>query len=183
MKWLKENEQFKHIPVIMLTAKAGQKNLLAGLAAQVDDYLSKPFDANELKLRIKNLLKRQSELGAIHTPQNTAGSPAAKSDDEFITKVRSAIHNNIENPKFSVPQLAELLHVSKATLNRRLSKKRQLSASEYIRHYRLEMAKDLLAQGEVKTLKELAATIGFSQPSYFARLYETTYGQAPFETK
>ncbi len=60
VKTLRRNEHTRSIPVIMLTAKTEEDNMLEGLDSGADDYLSKPFSTQELKARIRALLRRTS---------------------------------------------------------------------------------------------------------------------------
>ena len=55
---LKRDELTRDIPVIMLTAKGEEEDRIRGLDAGADDYLVKPFSVNELKARIKAVLRR-----------------------------------------------------------------------------------------------------------------------------
>jgi two-component system KDP operon response regulator KdpE len=57
--------EFSEVPIIMLTAKARESDLLRGFDAGADDYLTKPFSAKELLARVRAVLKRvQPELAA-----------------------------------------------------------------------------------------------------------------------
>ncbi len=179
-----ENNKLANTPVIMLTAKASLDDRLSGLLAAVDDYLTKPFDARELKLRVSNLLKKNAQFHAFYS----AGEPIAadnlkesiQSDkDQFIGKARSIVDQYLANPAFGVNELAEHLHVSRATLARRLSEKGNFTPSEFIRHCRLDKARQLSEQGSVRSVKELAGAVGFSQAGYFSRLYQKTFNTAP----
>ena len=59
-KRLKSNGPTKKIPIIMLTAKSEEDNIIKGFASGADDYLTKPFSPRELVVRIKAILRRKA---------------------------------------------------------------------------------------------------------------------------
>ncbi len=184
---LKANPRLSHIPVIVLTAKASIEDRLTGLEAQVDDYLAKPFDARELRLKVKNLLSRKDvSVGSTAFHTSTASIPSEESadstqiQDKFTQKAYAIVQTHFSDTKFGVNELAEKLHVSRSTLHRRLSDKTGQTASEFIRHFRLQQAQTMVSEGKVGSLKELAAAVGFNQAAYFSRLYQKTYQTSPF---
>ena len=179
---LKKNGEFAKIPVIMLTARASLDDRLAGLLGAVDDYLTKPFDARELKARINNLLKKHAQFQAFYqTELLDKGKPEGNvdADDSYISKVRAVVDEHLGDSSFGVNELAEALHVSRATLRRRLAEKANFTPSEFVRHCRLEKARQLSLEGKVGSVKELAISVGFSQASYFSRLYLKTFNTPP----
>ncbi len=60
--------EFSDVPIIMLTAKARETDLLQGFAAGADDYLTKPFSSKELLVRLRAVLKRASQEHAQPHP-------------------------------------------------------------------------------------------------------------------
>src|SRR5210317_1387250 len=58
LRRLKRNDNTRELPVIMLTAKTAEDNLIQGLDVGADDYITKPFAPRELVARIKALLRR-----------------------------------------------------------------------------------------------------------------------------
>jgi len=182
---VKSRVEFASIPIIMLTAKAGQENRLKGLLAAVDDYMTKPFDAHELTLRIKNLLLKQAQFKAFY--QSPTGEPETGSsssvDDNYLSKLRNIVEKRLPDTGFGVNQLAQEMHVSKATLNRRLSANYSFTASEFIRQCRLEKARQLSSAGAFKTVAELASAVGFKQAGYFSRLYHKTFNSPLLEKR
>ena len=185
---LKNNRSFDKIPVIMLTARAGIEDRLDGLIAAVDDYMTKPFDARELKIRVENLLKKHAQFKAFYDLDaasidslNTKKGVDTKAGDESesISKIRSVIEDNISDTSFGVNELADKLHISRATLRRRLLEETKFTPSEFLRHCRLEKARQLSNLGQVSSIKELAAAVGFSQASYFSRVYQKTFNTEP----
>jgi len=147
---LRSESEFLKIPVIMLTAKSSINDRLEGLTASVDDYLAKPFDARELRIRIRNLLKKQAQFSAFYSNKTTQGRPS-RDENGFIARAREEAEKHMRDPLFGVKELAECLHVSRATLRRRLQ----------------------------ETSDQLATEVGFSQGSYFSRLYQKTFNSAP----
>ncbi len=186
---VKSRQEYAAIPIIMLTAKAGQEDRLKGLLAAADDYLAKPFDARELKARIANLLIKYQQLqafyktNAVHTKkadqEETENMPA----NDYLSRLRKIVEENITDPNFGVEHLAKATFVSTPTLRRKLADSSQFTPSGFIRHCRLERAKQLVAEGNMRTLAELAQAVGFSQASYFSRLYKKTFNHWPFEDK
>ena len=173
----------------MLSARTSINDRLAGLLAPVDDYMAKPFDARELKVRILNLLRKHKQFSAFYqrefdtedkNDKSVKISSADKNEDEFITKARKVAEQNLADPLFGVNELAEELHISRATLGRRLVQMSEFTPSEFLRHCRLEMARQLVDQGQVSSVKELSSAVGFSQSSYFSRLYQKTFNSTPF---
>ena len=191
---LKQSREYAGIPIIMLTAKAGLDDRLDGLLAAVDDYITKPFSSRELTIRVSNLLKKYAQFQAFYgstssyylesdfskniTADSDISAPKTR-DQEFISKAYALVDAHIASTNFGVNELAERLHVSRATLARRLARITQFTPSEFIRHCRLEKARQLAAQGQVGSLKELAAAVGFNQAGYFSRLYQKTFNAAP----
>ena len=60
-KHLKSDPKYKHIPIIMLTAKGEIDNKIEGIEMGADDYVTKPFNLHELKARIKMVLRRAQD--------------------------------------------------------------------------------------------------------------------------
>ncbi len=174
---IRQQQRLSNIPIIMLTARAGMRDRIKGLMASVDDYLVKPFNGIELKLRIKNLLNKQAQFKAFYqtiTPSNEVNSDEAVS---YLTKVRKTVNQRLQDPDFGVDELARALHVSEATLRRRLSEQANFTPAAFIRHCRLEKARQLCQTGQMRSIEELALTVGFKKASYFSRLYEKTFNQ------
>lgn len=184
IKSLKKDHSFIKIPVIILSAKADIDTRLNGLLAPADDYLTKPFDSRELLIRVRNLLKKQKQFSAFyssdkgdkrsaigHLNSNTNAGKQAN----FIDRARDIVDQNMQDPAFGVNELASHLHISRATLRRKLLDDSEYTPSEFIRHCRLEKARRLVELGSISSIKQLASSVGFSQGSYFSRLYEKTF--------
>ena len=184
---LRADAQFAYIPIIMLTARAGQEDKLVGLQTLADDYLVKPFDAKELLARIHVLLRRQAQMrafyGAVTSPAGADSSDtvseAGPPEHDLISRMRHIVEARLHEQGFGVENLARDMYMSTPTLRRRLAEAASFSPSDFIRQCRLEKARQLAASGQYRNLSALAAAVGFNQASYFARLYRQTFNASP----
>jgi DNA-binding response OmpR family regulator len=94
-KEMREDVILKDVPVLFLTAKAKVEDHIVGLSVGADDYLSKPFNVDELILRIKAILRRtksDDKPGAAVVMENSASvnrktRPLGKADDSHIIRI------------------------------------------------------------------------------------------------
>ncbi|MAT53807.1 MAG: hypothetical protein CMN32_04955 [Saprospirales bacterium] len=180
---LKTDERTSHIPVILLTAKAGQQHKLEGLETGADAYLTKPFDEAELLLRARKLIEQRRKLR-----EHFAAQPALKptsvalpsTDQRFLDKVAAAIEENMGNEFFSVEDLAAAVHFSRSQLHRKLKSLIGKSPTDLIREFRLCRAKELLEQ-KSGNVSEIALEVGYSSLSYFTRSFKAAFGVLPSE--
>ena len=142
-KKLKLDEKTSHVPIILLTAKAGQENKVEGLETGADDYLTKPFDAKELLVRVKNLIEIRRKLrekfkaGQVLKPGEIA---VTSIDDVFLRKVMSVVEERLSDENFSVEDLAREVAMSRSQLHRKLTALTNQSPSDFIRYMRLHRA-------------------------------------------
>ncbi len=89
---LREDRRTRNVPIIFLTEKRERTDRIQGLSLGADDYITKPFDVQELRLRVRNALKRMSQ-GSLNNP--VSGLPEGALVDERLKEV-------INNPSWSV---------------------------------------------------------------------------------
>ena len=171
---LKTDIKTSHIPVILLTAKAGTDNKIEGLETGADDYLTKPFDGKELIARIKNLIKILSTLWERISRELTM-QPSSISvptmEEKFIVEVVNFVEDHISNAELSVEKLSDHMAMSRIHLHRKLKALTDQSASQFIRTIRLKRAKQLLEQKSA-TVTEIAYQVGFNNISYFRQVFQ-----------
>ena len=162
----------------MLTAKGSQENKVKGLKYGINDYLGKPFNFDELHLKVANILKYQESLKEYHY-NALKGEPDHPDMEKnpLLDKIYQIIENHISNSQLSVEWLANELAVSSRTLNRKLKSIIGLSTNEVIRNYRLKQSKKLLLSGQ--NVSQVAYRIGFDSPSYFGQCFKDLYAQSP----
>lgn len=183
---LKQNEKTSHIPIIILTAKAASESKIEGLKTGADDYLVKPFDGDELIVRIRNLVEQRQKLRELFsqkiisiTPDKTNLPPL---DNSFLENVRNCISDNVDNEFFSVVELASAVNMSRSQLHRKLKALTGSGPNELIRNFRLERALALLQKG-AGNVTEIAFMTGFSSPAYFSKCFSERYGYPPADVK
>ena len=180
-KTLKQDVGTSHIPIILLTAKADQDNVLAGLETGADDYITKPFSTRILLARIKNLidLRRimQQNIQRRLTLQPAKVS-IAKIDEDFLDELQKAIDKNLSDPDFNVDALCGRLYLSRATLWRKIHALTGESPTDFIRSVRLKRGAELLEQ-DFGTVTDVAFEVGFSSAAYFTKCFKEKFQQLP----
>ncbi len=179
---VKQDNILSHIPIILLTAKADLQSRMEGWRRHIDDYLTKPFDDDELKLRLKSLLTIRALLhkhfaNEMHNKQAEVIKQFSIRDQDFIKKFEISIEENYSQSEFQLSQAASYLAMSDRQLQRKLKAIMNLTFSEYVRNYRLQKAEQLLKDGLF--VHVVLEVVGFSSPSYFASCFKTKYGKTP----
>jgi signal transduction histidine kinase/DNA-binding response OmpR family regulator/Tfp pilus assembly protein PilF len=179
---LKTTLETSHIPIIMLTARAGEANKIEGLETGADDYLTKPFSAKELSARVANLLSQRQRLRQYYSENQSTVDPkritTTSLDRKFLEQVLELLEKNHSDPDFGVPQMQRELAMSKTQLNRKLKALTQESPRDLLRNFRLKRAAQLLGQ-KADTVTQIAYQVGFNNLSYFAKCFKERYGVSP----
>jgi signal transduction histidine kinase/ligand-binding sensor domain-containing protein/AraC-like DNA-binding protein len=182
-KEIRKDEKTSHIPIIMLTARAGLEDKIEGLETGADDYLIKPFSAKELQVRVKNLIS-QRELLRKRFSKSTLIKPSEVSsisvDQAFIERALRIIEDHFTDEQFTVDSLAEKVNMSVSQLNRKLNALIDQPAGQLIRSLRLQRAADLLKQN-AGNVAEICYMVGFNDQAYFSRAFKKQFGCSPSE--
>ncbi len=179
---LKDTPTFQQIPVVMLTARADIRDKLTALRIGVDDYLLKPFDEEELQVRIENLLKnkavREKEL---LTDDGQVGSERIISvtDRVWLEDFEAYVQKNISSDIISVSMLAEVFYLSESTLLRQLKRLTGLTPVQYIQEIRLNEARHLLETRQYDSIAQVADKVGYKDARSFSRIFKQRFGQLP----
>ena len=176
---LKSEVQTSHIPVMMLTAYAMDEQKIRGYECGADSYILKPFSAQLLCTRLRNLLDNRHRLNIFFTGTATVKKEAAgKVDQGFAERLRTLIEKRLGDSELRVEDLGEELGLGRVQLYRKAKSLTGYSPNELLRIARLKRAAALLASTE-KTIAEIAYETGFSAPSYFAKCYRDYFGESP----
>jgi signal transduction histidine kinase/DNA-binding response OmpR family regulator len=178
---LKNDLRTSHIPVIILTALDNKESYLQGLRSGVDLYLTKPFSYPILTQSVRSLLYNREKLRYYYT-NNIGKIVDSKSfgsiEQTFVNKLNQIIKSNIDNPEFSVENLADALNISRIQLYRKIKAMFDVNVNDYINNFRLEQAKSML-QDPGFTISEVAYKTGFSSPNYFSTVFKNKFGISP----
>ena len=178
---LKKDIKTSHIPIILLTAKASEESIVQGLETGADDYITKPFNARILAVRIRNLieLRRQLQLN-IHREMTLRPVEIAVSriDKEFLKELKEVINQNLADSEFNVEGLARKLYMDRSTVYRKVLALTGEVPTEFIKSCRLKRAAELL-KGNFGTVLEVALEVGFSSANYFTRCFKQKFHCLP----
>ncbi|MEZ4687328.1 MAG: ATP-binding protein [Bacteroidia bacterium] len=180
---LKEDDRTSHIPIVLLTARSDAESRISGLARGADAYLPKPFDQEELMVRLENLIKLRQRL---QTRYQSKASPnedvLTQKEDAFILKLRSLIVESIDDPDLNVAALCELMRMSRTQLHNKVKALTGLSSSRFLRKVRMEEARKLLLNSDLQ-IAEIAFRVGYQAPAYFTRMFVEEFGITPSELR
>lgn len=180
---LKSDIDTSHIPIILLTAKASEENILQGLESGADDYITKPFNTKILIARIKNLIDLRSHLQQTINREMMLQSDKtslSKLDQRFLNDLHDVIDRNLSDWEFNVETLRKKLGMSRATLYRKVQALSGLTPNQFIQSSRLRRGAELLRQSS-RTVQDVAFEVGFASPSYFSKCFKEKFQRQPSE--
>jgi len=186
---LKEEMDTCHTPIILVTTRINNEDIIKGLELGADDYVRKPFDIEVLKSKVRQLIKNRTELKKAYTKlliptqqtpeENTNNeTDGEQPEDPLVTKVIQLINDNIQNEDFSVKKLAEMLHMSQPTLYRKIKQLTNFTLIEVVRGVRLKRAAELL-KSKKYNVQEAAEAVGYNDIPTFRKHFVDFYGVTP----
>ncbi len=182
-KSIKNNLDYSHIPVVLLTAKNDLESKIQGLEMGADAYVEKPFSMSHLITQLTTLLnnRRREKEAFIRKPflpiQNMGMN---KADEQFIQKVIDIIQENITDSDFNVERLSESVFMSRSNLHRKIKALTELAPTDFIRLIRLRKAAELIQSGQYR-IGEVCYLVGINSSSYFIKLFQKQFGVTPKE--
>jgi DNA-binding response OmpR family regulator/two-component sensor histidine kinase len=178
---IKENIKTSHIPVILLTSRSSLIYKIEGLESGADDYISKPFNLIEFKLRIKNLLASKQRLKTkFSSEDNFIPSEIAVSslDEQLLKKAFKVVEENISNEQFDIPFFCSELGVSRTMLFTKIKAWTNFTPNEFIHEIRMKRAAQLLEQNKIN-ISQISYKVGFNNPKYFSKCFQKKFGETP----
>lgn len=184
-KKLQANHLTKHIPIILLTAKNSTNSRLEGLQSGAIEYINKPFNTNELLLKIQNILISKEHIiskyrkEVISRPEVTL----EKSQDEvFLENLVANINLRMDDPNFKMEELATPLNMSYSSMYRKCQALTGHSLVDFVRILRLKKAAILITKNGY-AISETAFMTGFNDPKYFSKCFKKQFKKNPADFK
>ena len=184
-KRVKANFNISHIPFLMLTAKTSNESRIESFRIGVDEYLLKPFDDTLLLARIANILenrKRYQQKFSNSMDIDELNMEEASNDQKFLSKAMQIVKENYKDSYYEVTTFTEAMGVSKSLMNKKMKNLTGQSAGQFIRNYRLNVARELILKNKItrnKNISEIAYEVGFNDPKYFTRCFTRHFNQTP----
>lgn len=178
---IRSDDRTSHIPMILLTALNDQQSRIKGWREQVDSYMTKPFDRNELLVRIENILSIRDILkkktGLRLSQADLAHSDLPKLDKQFVQKLQTVYSEQYHDPLLTRSKIASLMAVSERQLQRKIKALIDQNPMDMLREYRLKKSCELLKEGYQVGL--VSDQCGFNSQSYFSQCFKAQYGKTP----
>ncbi|MDX9759713.1 MAG: two-component regulator propeller domain-containing protein [Bacteroidota bacterium] len=172
-----------HIPVILLTARGDERSRMLGLEEGANEYLTKPFDPDELLLRVRNLIAlRQAQAAQFGVADGFRLDPKqyVSRDQEFLDRVIALVDAHLTSENLSPTLLFEEIGMSRSRFERKLKALTDMSPARFIRGVRLRRAKEMLEQG-AGSIAEITFGVGFGSQAYFTTCFREEFGCTPGE--
>jgi len=180
---VKNNIEYSHIPIILLTAKISLDSKIHGLTLGADAYIEKPFSYSYLITQINTLInnrkrEREAFIQKPFLPIHQIGMN--KADEEFLEKIIEIITENVTDVNFNVEKLSELSNMSRSSLHRKITALSDITPTDFIRLTRLKKAAEIIQEGKYR-VGEVCYLVGINSSSYFTKIFHKQFGMTPKE--
>lgn len=183
--FVKTNTAYSHIPIILISGNKNVQNKIEAMELRADAYVEKPFSTDYVNAIVQNLLEMKERLRQRYmtTPWlDTSIIAITEADMEFLKKIQNIIQENIDNSLFCVDDLAEMIHMSRSSLYRKIKGITKCSPNSFIQMERLRKAALLLLEGRFR-VNEVCYMVGFNSSSYFTKCFQKQFGILPKDYK
>ena len=183
---IKEDDNYKHLPIILLTAKTQSEDHEDALRIGADEYLTKPFRLSELKLRINNIIEnrkraQQEYASKVDDSEATKPEEAPTPEQEFLKRALDCVHAHLDDADYDRDAFAADMGASPSTLYNKLRAITGMNVSTFIRDIRMKEAYRLAKTNPNLRVSDLAYRVGFQDPKYFSTCFKKQFGVQPKE--
>jgi YesN/AraC family two-component response regulator len=184
---IKSDDNYNHLPIILLTAKTQKEDMEEGLLAGADDYLIKPFRLGDLKLRIDNIVENRKRMQREYSQKTITETMPRKDekmstpDKEFLSRALEFVYAHMEDEFYDRDALATDMGTSTSTLYNKLRSITGLNVSSFIRDVRMKEAGRIAEGTPGIRVSDLAYRVGFKDPRYFSTCFKKHFGVQPKE--
>ncbi|UKK51119.1 response regulator [Prevotella sp. E13-17] len=180
---VKNNDQLNHTPVIIISAQVTEDDKIRGLEAGADAYLMKPFNSEELVVRVRKLIERQrllkQKFEEVAGQAEVSVESLPRKDRAFMTHLLDVVYRLMASGNVDIESVAKEMAMSRSQLNRRMLAITNQNSSTYIMQLRLARAKRLLKADVNMTIGDVAQRCGFDDVAYFSRIFKQTFDITP----
>jgi YesN/AraC family two-component response regulator len=183
-QFIKKNPDIDYIPVILLTAKTAIESRLQALQYGADDYVTKPFEPEYLRARVRNIISQREQLEQSYRQRLMRLEPQRSDEqvpgDTFLAKLLDIMEKQMDNNTLTVDELVEEMGMGRTVFFNKLKSLTGLSPVEFIREMRIKRAAQLLEDRQYN-ITEVTYMVGMNDSRYFAKCFKATYGVTPSE--
>lgn len=179
---LKASSDTCRIPFVLLTARMAQEHKMEGLESGADDYITKPFSLDMLKLRVANLIKWRGSSGKGKIVPQVTEIEITSLDEKLVKDATEYVEKNMADADLSVETLSSAMNMSRVHLYKKLLSITGCTPSEFIRQIRMRRAEQLLRQSQL-SVAEISYKVGINNPRSFSKYFKEMYGIMPSEYK
>lgn len=175
---VKEHPRWRNIPFVTVSAISDEAEKLKTLRIGIDDYLVKPFFAEELLVRIQNLIINYSERVSS---QEEVEEEEISFEEKTLKNLEKEVYAHIDDITYNVARLAEAASMSERQLYRYIRQMTGLTPANFIKEIRMQKAMELIQKRVYKRTSQLSYAVGFQQPAYFSSVFKKRFGRLPAE--
>jgi signal transduction histidine kinase/DNA-binding response OmpR family regulator len=175
---LRSQHRFQRLPIVVLSARSEMADRLKGFEMGVNAYIGKPFNTDELLVRVRNMLELKEKRDEASADSTTSKEQLSE-DEQTLKELIEYVNEHIQESTIKVETLAEVINVSRSSLYRLLKANTGFTPAEFVRELKLQKASELIEKNPKLPIAELADRVGYSNSTYFSRLYKERFGKRP----
>lgn len=178
---LKSNIETCHIPIILLTSLAEREDIIKGLNAGADDYITKPFDLSVLKKKIASIINNRHLFYKKHIDKSAFSSESTvinELDKKFMSQVIEYVEDKMMHEDFSIDALSIEMAMSRSVFFKKIKSLSGQSPQDFIRDIKMKRAATFLIEKKY-SIGEIAYLTGYPNAKYFSTVFRKYYGKTP----
>jgi AraC-like DNA-binding protein len=151
------------------------------LLSPIREVLAESDDPRKLQARIRNILDNQERyMKSVSKSVEADREEVQKNTKPFMERVMEIMEQNYMDSEFGVQEFCDALGMSRSVASKHLNAEAGLPVGQFIRNYRLNMAKEMLSSKTGnRNITEVAYAVGFNDPKYFTRCFTKMFGMSP----
>ena len=184
---IKENPDWCHIPVVLLTAKTDAQSNIEGMRHGADAYIPKPFDPDVLMAAVESQIRNRRLLQSrvlnltsttLQEPEKAEEAHLTAGERALLERIHAWMDAHLDDETVGVQELAQEVGMSYSSLYAKVKALTGKTPQAFMTHYRMNIALELLQAGDLN-VSEVAYRVGSSSPSTFSREFKKHFGYPP----